>query len=419
MTMAFALRQCAWLGVRMNHAEDRDRIPSLDVIRGFAVLGILIVNAAYFAAPWQTAINPALPPLAVTDDTLWAWLAMHVFFEAKCITLFSLLFGASIYLVGGERDDDVRGRVLRRRLLWMVLFGLIHGALIWSGDILLTYALAGLLVSFARSWPPRQLMVSGLSIYAITFLLDALGGASLSGLGGDDLREIIESYWSPPPEELARAIVAYQAGALSALRENFSTWIDFVSFGLVGLIAQTGALMLIGLALFKWGFLSGRAPIWLYVLMLVLGAAAFAIIAAQALASYAHGFDFTYMHAIGQRANDLAIFGSLFYASLFILLVKTGARFITAPLAAVGRMAFTNYIAQSLIMTTIFYGGRGFALFGEVDRPGLWAIVAAIWAVQLVWSPLWLARFKMGPLEWVWRRLSYGAPLTINRGRNA
>jgi uncharacterized protein len=402
----------------MHPVEERERILSLDVIRGFAVLGILAVNAAYFAAPWQTAINPALAPLTVTDETLPAWLAMHVFLEAKCITLFSMLFGVSIYLVGGEREA-ASGRVLLRRLTWLLAFGLIHALLIWNGDILVTYALAGLLVSLARSWPAIRLMIIGASIYAATILLDALGAVSMTQWSDGDLKDVIASYWAPPPEEIARVITAYQGGVLSALHENFNTWTMFAGFGLPGLIAQTGSLMLIGLALFKWGFFSGRAPVWLYLLMLAIGAGAFAIIYAQALANYAHDFEFAYMHRIGQRANDLAIFGSLFYASLFILLAKAGARFITAPLAAVGRMAFTNYIAQSIIMTTIFHGGRGFGLFGEVDRNVLWFIVLGIWAVQLIWSPLWLAVFRMGPLEWVWRRLSYGAPLAITKGKNA
>ncbi len=401
----------------MNPVVDRDRIPSLDVIRGFAVLGILAVNAAYFAAPWQTGINPALAPLTVTDHTLNAWLAMHVFFEAKCITLFSMLFGVSIYLVGGERDEESgRGKVLVRRLLWLLAFGLVHATLIWDGDILVTYALAGLLVGLARSWSPIRLMIAGASIYCATILLDALGAASLPLTSDADL---VEAYWAPPPEEIARVIAAYQGSVLSALQENFGTWAMFMAFGLPGLIAQTGSLMLIGMALFKWGFFSGRAPVWLYLLVLAIGAGALALIFAQALVNYAKDFEFVFMHRIGQRANDLAIFGSLFYASLFVLLVKAGARFITAPLASVGRMAFTNYLTQSLIMTTIFYGGRGFGLFGEVDRNQLWAIVLGVWVLQLIWSPLWLAKFKMGPLEWVWRRLSYGAPIEITKGKNA
>jgi uncharacterized protein len=402
--------------------EERERIASLDVMRGFAVLGILAVNAVYFAAPWQTAVNPALAPLTVTDATLPAWLAMHVVFEAKCITLFSLLFGVSIYLVGGENGDPVRGPILLRRLLWLAVFGAAHALLLWSGDILLTYALAGLAAARMRSWPAHRLLSVGIGVFATSVLLSALGHVGLASAPqtwpAEDVRDLIQNYWAPGSQEIARQIAAYRSGIAGAFSENASEWFVYLQYGLAGLVIRSGALMLIGMGLFKLGFLSGRAPMWTYLLMLALGAGAFALIARQALANYAHGFDFVYMHRSGMLANDaLAIFGSLFYASLFVLLVRFGARIVTTPLAAVGRMAFTNYLTQSLIMTTIFWGGRGFGLFGEVDRAGLWAIVVAIWAAQLIWSPLWLSRFKMGPLEWVWRRLSYGAPFAITKGK--
>ena len=100
---------------------------------------------------------------------------------------------------------------------------------------------------------------------------------------------------------------------------------------------------------------------------------------------------------------------------------QPGDLIVIAPAwaAPLGRMAFTNYITQSLIMTTIFWSGRGFGLYGEVDRSTLMAIVAAVWVLQLVWSSLWLARFRMGPLEWAWRRLSYGKPIAMAKGAPA
>jgi uncharacterized protein len=202
---------------------------------------------------------------------------------------------------------------------------------------------------------------------------------------------------------------------MTGVQENINTWLTFISNALIGLIPRTAAVMMIGMALFKLGFLSGNAPRWVYGLMLALGAAALAVVGWQAWLNWQAQFDPLHMIGRGTLANTaLSIFVSLGYASLLVLLVKAGARFLTEPLAAVGRMAFTNYIAQSLIMTTIFWGGwRGFGLWGEVDRPTLWAIVLAVWALQLIWSPLWLSRFEMGPLEWIWRRLSYGKPVRI------
>jgi uncharacterized protein len=363
------------------------RIKSLDVLRGFALLGILAVNAAYFAGPWQGAFNPLIEPLAIDGQTMWSWFVMHVFFEFKCITLFSMLFGASIYLVGGERSDKSRGAVLRRRLFWLMIFGLIHGLLIWYGDILLHYALAGFLVLFARSWKPATLFIVGGILYLLAFGMQTMSGPLMSLVPQDQLGPILEEV----------------RGVFSVSQADFD------------LMPRTISVMLIGMALFKVGFLSGRAPAWLYATMLLAGALALALIGYQALINWNLRFDTLHMLGAGIAANaGLSIFVSLGYASLLILLVKAGAQLLTEPLAAVGRMAFTNYILQSLIMTTIFWGGgRGLGLWGEVDRPTLWAIVLGVWALQLILSPLWLARFEMGPLEWIWRRLSYAKPVRI------
>ena len=110
----------------------------------------------------------------------------------------------------------------------------------------------------------------------------------------------------------------------------------------------------------------------------------------------------------------LAPLVGLGYAALLVLLLRGGPGAVLAPFAAVGRMAFTNYLTQSLIMTAIFYGGRG-ALMGEVDRPALWLLVFDVWALQLAWSPWWLARFEMGPFEWAWRCLTPGRRVRLRR----
>lgn len=385
-------------------------------MRGLAVLGILAVNAAYFAAPWQTGINPLAPPLAVNEETLWSWFAMHVFFEMKFITLFSILFGASIFLLGGERSDKERGAVLRRRLSWLLVFGLIHATLIWYGDILVTYALTGFLVLLARSWRPRTLMIVGVVLFVLSIGLQSLFGLFIPFIPAGKLAEIEAQIWTLTPEELQRVVAAYQGGIVSATQENVGTWLQFLLSTLIGLVLRTAGVMMIGMALFKMGFLSGKSSSWVYMLMLAIGAIALAVIGYQAWINWRGGFDFTQVQTNGMFANlSLSLLASIGYASLIALLVKGGANLVTAPLAAVGRMAFTNYIAQSLIMTTIFWGGRGFGLFGEVDRPTLWAIVLAVWAVQLIWSPLWLSRFQMGPLEWLWRRLSYARPVAIGK----
>jgi uncharacterized protein len=395
--------------------EGKPRIESLDVLRGFAILGILIVNAPFFASVFQAAVIPnAVEHLAVDDTSLWSWLVMHTFFEFKCITLFSMLFGVSIYLVGGERSDKEKGAQLRRRLSWMVLFGLIHGALIWYGDILLIYALTGFLVLLARSWRASTLLIVGIPL---TLSMSAL--FALMMLGADHIPPEVAAQQAAAFDVTAAEFAAEKAritgGLLSAAVTNFEWWASFFPQSIF-FIPRTAGVMMVGLALFKWGFLAGRSPSWVYVIFLVLGAASFAATWMEGLRLYQAGFPQHQLHGEGMLVLSLASpFGTLFYVSLLILILKSGVLgFLLKMLAATGRMAFTNYIAQSLIMTTIFWH---MGHFGEVSRPELWAVVSGVWLAQIIWSPIWLSIFTMGPLEWVWRCLTYKRSVPLLRSR--
>jgi uncharacterized protein len=397
--------------------EGKPRIESLDVLRGFAILGILIVNAPYFAGTFHAAMMPNAIPLAVDQSTLWSWLVMHTFFEFKCITLFSMLFGVSLYLVGGERSDKEKGAQLRRRLFWMLLFGLIHGVLIWYGDILFNYALCGFLVLFCRSWRPRTLLIWGVFW---TLLSSALIGLAMWAMqfAPPEVHEQQAAALSLTPEQFATFKEAITGGPLSTLMQNIDWWISFFVQALIFITPRTVGVMMIGLALFKWGFMSGKSPNWLYLFFLVLGAGSFAIMWTQGVREFAAGFPVEMMQGEGILITSLlSPFGTLFYISLFVLLLKSNAiGFLLGILAATGRMAFTNYIAQSLIMTTIFWR---LGYFGEVTRPELWAVVGGVWLAQLIWSPIWLSIFAMGPLEWVWRCLTYKRWVPITKSKAA
>lgn len=388
------------------------RIESLDVIRGLAVLGILAVNASFFALPVAANINPALPGWEITGANLTAWWTSQVFFELKFITIFSMLFGVSLYLVGGERSEKERGKLLRSRLFWLLLFGLAHGLLLWYGDILFAYALTGFLVLFARSWKALTLTIVGLVLFAISFALSVGFGSMLAYSPAEVQAEILNTVWAPPPEVVAGQIsaMAGEQGIVGLLAENMRQWAEYTQYALLSGVVRTAGVMMIGLALFKWGFLSGKAPAWVYGLFAAIGAPALAVVGWQASMNAEAGFPFLHMMGPGLAANYvLSLPIAIAYMALMIALVKVGAfAWLTKPLAAVGRMAFTNYIAQTLIMTTIFHGARGLGLFGEMDRVTLWGVVVAIWAAQLIWSPLYMSRFRMGPLEWLWRRLATG-----------
>jgi uncharacterized protein len=380
------------------------RVETLDLLRGLAVLGILAVNAAAFSMPEAWAVVPSLRPPQPGAD-LAAWTVVRVLFEAKFYTLFSMLFGVSLYLVGRELDDAEGGRRLARRLAWLALFGLLHGALIWYGDILLSYAIAGLLVMWVRSWPPGPLLAVGITLHVLFGIQDL--GAALEPGAVFDLER-----WRLAADA---ALTGYRGDFASSLAANLTDWRARLGPVIVSSGVALAPLMLIGLGLFKAGVLGGRAPAPLYAALIAAGAVALALQGWLTLAEARSGHAFREV-ALAQLAVGLfAPLATVAYASLLILALRAGARPLAAVLAPVGRLALTQYLTQSLVMTALFYGGRGPGLYGRLDHAELWPIVAAIWLAQIAVSPLWLSAFAYGPFEWVWRSLTLGRPVPIRR----
>lgn len=386
------------------------RIPSLDVVRGFALFGVLAVNAPYFAAPLSSVINPAYGPLAVSSASLWSWFGPYVFFEYKSMALFSMLFGASLFLVGGERGDPVRSRVVRRRLGWLALFGLVHGVFFWFGDILLSYALTGFLVLRVRSWTASRLLILGLFLFASSMGLLALLTAMIAQLSPAEHAAFLAESWSPPASALAAEIAAYNRGLGGAFAANLAAWASQQAQVLLLLTPRTAGLMMIGMALLKNGFLAGRADGRTYRTWLAVGGVSLAVLIWNGWEIVRLGFPMVRMQVAGTLLTaGLAPIVALGYAAGLILVLR--ARLLvrlTAALAAFGRMAFTNYLVQSIILSTMFWSGRGLGLYGELSRPAVAAVAILLFATQMAASVLCLRRFDHGPFEWVWRRLSYG-----------
>jgi uncharacterized protein len=387
------------------------RIVTLDVLRGAAVLGILAVNAAAFALPMmaiEMSSSPSPFPAEANASGVAQWV-VAVFFRQKFVTLFSLLFGVSIFLVGGEGGDAAKERVLRRRLLFLALFGLIHGAAFWYGDILLLYAWSGLFVMMMRSMPAKRLIWIGAgatvalaTLQAGLMLLAANFPEAMSGGGASD-------------GAVAAAIAAYQSGWADAALENLKAWAISQGMSLLMYVFSTIPLMMLGMGLFKAGFFHGRIPTRVYAMLIAGGAVVLAVLGVLEWMEIQAGPE---VEATGGWAMAVASYPliiTLGYASALILATTRGVGWLRRALAPVGRMAFTNYLTQTLIMTTIFYMPWGPRLFGQVDYPMQWAIVVGVWALQLIWSPMWLSRFTMGPFEWLWRRLSYGRDLPLRR----
>jgi uncharacterized protein len=389
-----------------------DRIAALDVLRGFAVLGILVMNIQFFAMPGVAYVNPT----AYGDLTGWnwvVWFVSHVFFDQKFMTIFSLLFGAGIILftTRAESRGHAAGRLHYRRMFWLLVFGLLHAYGLWSGDILVTYALCGMLVFLLRKLPAEWLISIGIVVIGIGSAVWLLIGWSVQFWPPEAVTKIAASEWRPSADTLTREIATYQGGWWTQMQYRAPTafvfeTMFFVSWGLW----RAGGLMLVGMGFYKLGILTGARPASFYARMFTLGLlAGLPVILFGVARNRAANWDFAYSFFIGTQFN---YWGSLLMSAGWIgmvLLAVTTARLsaLTARLAAVGRMAFTNYLMQSIICTTIFYG-HGLGFFGDVSRVGQTLVVLSVWVFQLIVSPIWLRHFQFGPFEWLWRSLTYG-----------
>lgn len=389
-----------------------DRIDSLDVLRGFAVLGIFVINIQSFAMFGTTYFNPTY--YGMLDGSGYAvWYLSHLLADQKFMTIFSLLFGAGIVLFSSRKDDSGQSarRCHYRRMGWLVLFGLVHAYFIWEGDILFLYGICGLWVYPFRRVRPSRLIVVGLVVLAIGSAL-ALGSGLSSQFWPEEQRtEFIEQSWQPPPEDLAEATSAYGGRdywkQVSHRAPNVVMWQTFVL--LFWGVWRAGGLMLIGMGLYKLGVISAARSRRSYLIMVALAGVGMAVVAYGVRQRFAHEWEPFYSFFIATQYNywaSLLVSGG--YIGAVMLVCKSDAlRRFTRPFAAAGRMAFSNYIGQSLIAFFIFYG-TGLGYYAEIGRMGQVAIVAAVWVLQLIVSPIWLQRFRFGPLEWLWRSLTYG-----------
>ncbi len=397
-----------------------DRFVTLDVVRGVAVMGILVMNIAAFAMPYPAYANPA----AYGGDgglDLVSWAFNFLLFDGKMRGLFSILFGASTLLVIERATASGRGGAKSHYARTAVLlgFGLVHFYFIWFGDILALYALCGMLLYFFRNKSPQSLLrwaVGFLSLAVIYFGLIAYAGAiadkpGLSPSAAAELtavRDTIESEVGATSGKVPADLDLYRSDYPTIVDSRlngrtFEPLISFFSFGF-----ETLGLMFLGMALFKSGFLTGAWEREHYRRWAIRTAA----IALPALAFLAwwqvsSGFDSVRVFAAFLALSvPFDVLMAIAWAALVIWWVKSGAQpALKTRVAAAGRMAFTNYLATSVVMTSIFYG-YGLGLFGEVSRAALWLFVIGMWGLILAWSRPWLDRFQYGPLEWLWRSLS-------------
>jgi uncharacterized protein len=387
-----------------------ERLETLDVLRGFALLGILAMNIRAMAAPFSAYMYPyAL--FDYTGANRAAYIITSVVFDLKMMGLFSMLFGAGVLLYAAKPTES--GRPPRglwfRRMFWLLVIGLVHAYLIWEGDILVPYALCGVvLLWWVRRLPAWALMAAAVGFLAVGALLSVGHGVAWTSMSEAD-RAAEREMWMPSREQAVQQVdrmlgsfpqvVAHRAAFVFMAQTAY-----FVLF----FFWRCGGMMLLGMALYKWSFLDGRRPAGDYLLV-----AATCLPVGLALAWYGTVVLERVRFGMPERTvADIwnytgAALASVGYAAVLILVVKRGALgVLRRALAAVGQMAFSNYLLHS-VTTSIVFLGWGLGLAGRFDYAQQLLFVAVIWTFQLALSPVWLQRYRFGPAEWLWRSLTY------------
>lgn len=412
--------------------KSSDRIQSLDIMRGFVLLGILLMNingmglAGAYGDPTVSGGN--------TGWNLATWITTNLSFEGTMRALFSLLFGVGMFIFMDRLEKKGAGinaaNIYFRRLLWLLIFGLIHGyLLLWTGEILYDYALMGFLVFSFRNLPPIKLTFIAVVLFSIgalwnysdykkdiKFVEDValvkkykLEGKTLS----KELQEVDVKWKKRESKRSSEGIAEYNTnmrkGYLDVLvflaPENQHTDENWTyRYDLWDILS----MMLLGIALFKWNILSAEKSFKLYGLMATLG--------------YLIGLSINYYETqlimdsnfsllSFSKANITYDLGrvpvAIGHVGAIMLFCKLPIlKWLKSSLGAVGKMALTNYVMHSIFALFIFTGS-GFGLFGTFQRFELLYIVFGIWIFQLIVSPIWLRYYQYGPLEWIWRSLSY------------
>lgn len=414
-------------GMAAMPATAADRISSLDFIRGIGVMGILAANILAFGQPFTAYMDPSEFLVPSGDDSGWMWIAQFVLVDGKMRGLFTLLFGAGLYLFMERAWARGASRWLQaRRLFFLILFGMIHYFLIWRGDILFYYGVIGLVVLLCLGWSAKDQFKVGLLgyfvgaiIYAammvpLTLVADTSFGESAPM---EEMRENLELGKQEALADDAIATQLKQSGDYFGLVDHkvAQHWYEpLANVFLFGL--ETLPLMLIGVGLYRLGFFSGgmdpgRMKTWGWAGLIV------GSLLHLAIGLWVQAGGFTYYGTLAAFMGLSALprlFMVLGIAALLVIYSPAWGGSLAERVRAAGRAAFTNYLGTSILMLFVFHGWA-LGLFGQLNRPELYLVTVLAWALMLAWSKPWLERYRYGPLEWLWRCLTYGKLFPLRR----
>lgn len=424
---------------------DGGRIQSLDVLRGIAVFGILLMNITAFGLLFQAYGNPLVEGGA-TGANLAVYKVITVMFEGTMRGIFSLLFGAGIVLLTERMENGGAGLMTAeihfRRMVWMLIFGVIHWTLmLWIGEILFAYAMCGLVLFSVRKISPRvQLAAAAVLLMAAAYMgirdyremkdvsvaAAAAEQAQSSGaqLTADQSAALegwaeVQSHFVPTAENAADQRDWHSGSYWNAVTGQFPTayefqWTESPRWLLTDMIP----FMLIGMAFLRFGILGGQLPVRVYAGMLLVGYGIGIPLGIYELNfTLAGNFSPVSVAEAGRTYQFSRLAMVVGHLGLFLLIIRLGIfKGLQRGLAAAGQMALTNYLMQTIICTFLFYG-FGLGLYGQLQRYELYYVVAAICTVELVWSVIWLRYYRFGPFEWLWRSLTYWKPQPMVLGQ--
>jgi uncharacterized protein len=415
------------------------RLPTLDILRGVALLGILMMNIEDFAG--SEALLDI--PVGLTRAAFTGWHAgldytiltlKWMFAEGRMRSMFSMLFGAGVVLLT-ERLEKRSGReyatrVYYRRNLWLLVFGLCHGFILWFGDILVDYSTMALIFLYPlRRLRARPLLIVGLTLWLVGGTFGSTRGLDVAGtLRAETQLNAARGAGTSATiaqRALLQAATKQQASSAAALEAKLhehrlgfvAGWsgrvheelaflkLKFASFWF---LEWLGA-MITGMGLYKSGYLTNKRPVRMYIWLAIIGyAVALPLVLLGLWQLHKADFEapaFARWMAIPYTTEVMA--GTLANASILLLLVRSGRlRSFLGHVASVGRTAFSNYILTTVLCQFLFVWGP-WKLYGKLEYYQWYIVVVAIWALNLIASSLWLRVFAFGPLEWLWRSLTY------------
>lgn len=383
------------------------RIHSLDLLRGFALLGILIMNIISISNIGMGYVNPTIGA-GIEGYNGYFYGFAYLFADMRFMSLFSILFGAGVLLFAEsiERKELSPKKYHYKRMFFLLLFGMIHAYLIWMGDILVSYAICGSIVFLMRKWRTRTIWIIGVIFFLIPVLLSLMNYA----FAPPQELEKAYSFWIPTQIEIDEEIAAYTGTYMDQMAPRFKSAVQMQTFlFLIEMMWRVLSMMLLGMLLYRSKVLTAGRDYVFYKKLMVFAFAIGLLLSATGLyRSYANEWNGVWTMSVGHQYNYIAsVFVALGYIGLIMMWSKSD--FWTSMklrLQAVGRLAFTNYIGTSVICTFIFYG-HGLGMFGRFDRLQQWGVILLVWLIILIISPLVLKKYKQGPLEKLWRKLTY------------